>query len=144
MHLDVRMQFCYKESPQLQCVDIYNYNVLTHYNCMYILVLTTLMMVAWVAETCRWFIYSFIHSGVFVGLAFKKCYISLILGIWDIFSLQIFRLNPCTVRVCHLLHKNTCCVTLPYLLTLMYHCVVCGYQNHLIHFSPSLFGHIPS
>jgi len=28
--------------------------ILTHYNCIRILAVTTLMMATWVAETCRW------------------------------------------------------------------------------------------
>jgi len=86
MHLDGCMNIMLLQSND------HNYSVSTHYNYIYILVLTTLMMVAWVAETCRWFIHSFIHSGVFVSLVFKNCYIWLLHGTWEIFSLQIFRL----------------------------------------------------
>jgi hypothetical protein len=45
-----------------------------HYNCNYILVLTTLKMATWVAQRCLWLLcdkITFIHSRAFLGL-FKK------------------------------------------------------------------------
>jgi hypothetical protein len=44
--------------------------VSTHYNCVRILVLITLRMATWVAETCRWLLHNkltFIYWSVFVG-----------------------------------------------------------------------------
>jgi hypothetical protein len=80
----------------------------TNYNCICTLVLNTLKMATWVAETCRWLLYNkitFINPSAFVGF-FNKFYTS----VFQVVSLASFsptkNLYAClfSPHRCHMSH----------------------------------------